>query len=212
MLPYNWGWTESFLFGGILSATDPVAVIGLLKELGVLPDLRVLIEGESVFNDGTAIVVYELAKEILLEPSASSADHVALGCRLVLGGPCLGVAFFLMSKYWLKNIKDPWEETVVTVCSAYLCYYVAEGTQVHVSAVLSVATLGLLMAGFGRTSITEEGHHIIHAFWGMLTFCSDTIIFVLAGAIIVDKAFLSKTAFFNREVNFASSSFCGVRA
>mmetsp|Transcript_4516 Transcript_4516/g.11338 ORF Transcript_4516/g.11338 Transcript_4516/m.11338 type:complete len:1272 (+) Transcript_4516:68-3883(+) len=196
MFPYGWGWTECFLFGGILSATDPVAVIGLLKELGVLPDLRVLIEGESVLNDGTAIVVYELCKAVLLKPEASNADHVAMGFRLVLGGPCIGTAFFLMSNFWLKRTKNAEEQTIVTVCTAYLCYFVAEGTSAHVSAVLSVCTLGILMAGFGRTSITEEGHHMIHAFWGMLVFCSDTIIFVLAGAIIVDQAFLSKSAFF----------------
>ena len=67
--PYGWGWTESLMFGGILSATDPVAVIALMKELGLLSDLRVLIEAESLLNDGTAIVVFELCHKILVHPS-----------------------------------------------------------------------------------------------------------------------------------------------
>eukprot|EP00961_Rhodomonas_salina_P036188 486511-Rhodomonas_salina.1 len=74
MLPYGWGWVESVLFGAILSATDPVAVVALLKELGVLPDLRVLIEAESLLNDGTAIVLFQLCLKILLEPDTSVAS------------------------------------------------------------------------------------------------------------------------------------------
>jgi NhaP-type Na+/H+ or K+/H+ antiporter len=68
VLPYSWEWTEAWLFGAILSATDPVAVVALLKELGVLPDLRVLIEAESLLNDGSAIVLFQLCFKILLEP------------------------------------------------------------------------------------------------------------------------------------------------
>jgi sodium/hydrogen exchanger 10/11 len=88
ILPYGWGWTEGFLFGGILSATDPVAVIAILKvtamrpcglmtsertdwfspqDLGVLPDLRVLIEAESLLNDGTAIVLFQICESILTD-------------------------------------------------------------------------------------------------------------------------------------------------
>ncbi len=69
VLPYDWEWTESWLFGAILSATDPVAVVALLKELGVLPDLRVLIEAESLLNDGSAIVLFQLCLRILLFPA-----------------------------------------------------------------------------------------------------------------------------------------------
>ena len=116
MLPYEWGWAESMLFGGILSATDPVAVIALLKELGVLPDLRVLIEAESLLNDGTAIVVYELCLMILIEPS-TIGNYVATGFQLVLGAPALGLAMFLGSVFWLNNTKDPIQDTIVTVCT-----------------------------------------------------------------------------------------------
>jgi NhaP-type Na+/H+ or K+/H+ antiporter len=68
--PYGWGLTESFLFGSILSATDPVAVIALMKEMALLSDLRVLFEAESLLNDGTAIVVFELCLMVLLEPTS----------------------------------------------------------------------------------------------------------------------------------------------
>mmetsp|Transcript_58801 Transcript_58801/g.144119 ORF Transcript_58801/g.144119 Transcript_58801/m.144119 type:complete len:1126 (+) Transcript_58801:508-3885(+) len=189
MFAYGWGWTESFLFGGIMSATDPVAVIALLKELGVLPDLRVLVEGESVFNDGTAIIVFELCKAIIVSPHTPVEDHVWKGLRLVLGAPILGTIFFFISRFWLRRTHDAFEETIITVCSGYLCYYIAEATPVHTSGVLAIATQGLLMAGYGMQAFTREGEHVSHAFWGILCFCSDTIIFLLAGAIIINKAF-----------------------
>lgn len=75
VLPFGWGWVESVMFGGILSATDPVAVIALLKDLGVMPDLSVLIEGESILNDGTSIVLYELCFSIMMEPPNSAGAY-----------------------------------------------------------------------------------------------------------------------------------------
>jgi hypothetical protein len=81
VFPYGWGWTESFLFGGILSATDPVAVIALMKEMALLSDLRVLLEAESLMNDGTAIVVFELCVMILLEPS-TFLQYFGMGCQV----------------------------------------------------------------------------------------------------------------------------------
>ncbi|EKX31111.1 hypothetical protein GUITHDRAFT_91269 [Guillardia theta CCMP2712] len=191
MLPYEWGWAESMLFGGILSATDPVAVIALLKELGVLPDLRVLIEAESLLNDGTAIVVYELCLMILIEPS-TIGNYVATGFQLVLGAPALGLAMFLGSVFWLNNTKDPIQDTIVTVCTAYLGFYVAE-SGAGVSGVLTVVTIGIMMAGYGNTSInTEEAAHMLHAVWSIVVFCADTTIFVLAGAIIIERGFIAR--------------------
>ncbi len=82
VFPYGWKWSESVLFGAILSATDPVAVVALLKELGVMPDLRVLIEAESFLNDGSAIVLFQLCVKILVDPSTYSP----LPSPLLFGG------------------------------------------------------------------------------------------------------------------------------
>jgi len=191
VLPYEWTWVESLLFGGILSATDPVAVIALLKELGVLPDLRVLVEAESLLNDGTAIVVYQLCLRILTRPE-STGSYIAAGFQMTLGAPALGIGLFLASFLWLRATDDPIQDTMVTVCTAYLGFLLAEGTELEVSGVLTVVTIGVLMAGYGNTQIkTEEATHMLHAVWGMIVYCADTVIFVLAGAIIVDTGFLS---------------------
>jgi NhaP-type Na+/H+ or K+/H+ antiporter len=191
ILPYEWGWTESMLFGGIMSATDPVAVIALLKELAVMPELSVLIEGESILNDGTAIIVYNLCLMVLFEP-ASGAAYFGRGVQLVIGGPLLGVGFFLATYYALSKIRNPQGQTVLTLASAYLCYFVAEATPVGVSGVLAVFMQGILMAGFGRALFEPEALDALHAVWSILVYMSDTIVFLLAGTMIVDIAFLSK--------------------
>ena len=190
--PYCWGWTESLLFGGILSATDPVAVIALMKELNMLSDLRVLIEAESLLNDGTAIVVFELCHTILVHPS-TVASYVGQAFQLTLAAPCLGSALFLACWWWLIKTDDPIQDTLVTVCTAYLGYFIGETHSI--SGVLTVLTIGVWMAGYGNTAIhTEHARHMLHAVWTVICYICDTIIFILAGAIIVQDGILMNNA------------------
>jgi len=196
IFPYGWGFTESILFGSILSATDPVAVIGLMKELALLSDLRVLIEAESLMNDGTAIVVFELCIMMLLEPG-SILMYVSTAMQLIFGAPALGLALFIVMRLWLQKTGDAIQDTMITVITAYLCYYLAEAGGCNVSGVLAVLTLGILMSGFGVTAIqTDEARQMLHSFWTLLCWISDTIIFVLAGVIIVQDGFLKHSDVF----------------
>ena len=164
IFPYNWGWVESFLFGGILSATDPIAIIALLKELGCLPDLRVLIEAESILNDGTAIVVYELCYRIMVEPTGSVGDYVGQAFKLSLGGPAMGMIFCIATMFLLSMLHNPLLETTVTIAAAYLCFFAAQGS-LGVSGVLAVMTLGVLLAMYGQAVISHEAAHFLHVFW-----------------------------------------------
>ena len=192
IFPYNWNWVESFLFGGILSATDPIAVISLLKELGCLPDLRVLIEAESILNDGTAIVVYELCYMIMVEPAGSIGDHVQEALKLSLGGPAMGAIFCGGTMILLSQLHNPLIETAVTISAAYLCFFAAQGS-VKVSGVLAVMTLGVLLSMYGQEVVSNKAAHFLHVFWSMIEFMANTVIFVLAGAIIVFDAFLLRS-------------------
>jgi NhaP-type Na+/H+ or K+/H+ antiporter len=81
------------MFGSILSATDPVAVVALLKELGVNRKLSTLIEGESLLNDGTALVAFEVFRSISLGHSLGGDDIIVMFVRLSIGGPLLGLIF-----------------------------------------------------------------------------------------------------------------------
>jgi NhaP-type Na+/H+ or K+/H+ antiporter len=191
--PFGWGWTESLMFGAILSATDPVAVIALMKELGLLSDLRVLIEAESLLNDGAAIVVFELCHTILVHP-ASINTYVNKAFQLTLAAPALGSALFLACWWWLIKTDDPIQDTLVTVCTAYLAYFAAETNSI--SGVLAVLTIGVWMAGYGNTAIhTEHAQHMLHAVWTVMCYICDTIIFILAGAIVVQDGILNSNSF-----------------
>jgi sodium/hydrogen exchanger 10/11 len=190
--PYGWGFGESMLFGSILSATDPVAVIALMKELALLGDLRVLIEAESLLNDGSAIVAYELCHIVLVHPG-SLGDYISLAVTLTICAPLMGAACFFAMRLWVNKTTDPIQETVLTVAAAYLCYYLCE-SGLHISGVLSVLTLGLLYNGYGSSAMSsEEAHHMCHSFWEIFVWVADTIIFVLAGVLIIQEGFLSNS-------------------
>ena len=89
------------LFGAIVSATDPVAVVALLKELGVAKRLNTLIEGESLLNDGTAMVVFLVVLEIVEGKEVTGADIVVKFIRLTLGGVALGLLTGFILATWL---------------------------------------------------------------------------------------------------------------
>ncbi|KAA6417826.1 MAG: salt overly sensitive 1 [Trebouxia sp. A1-2] len=96
VFPYNWTWLESLLFGAMLSATDPVAVIALLQEVGAEKELRTVIEGESLFNDGSAYVLFLLFHNALQGQELTVKSTISQLCQLSLGGP-------LWESLWLSH-------------------------------------------------------------------------------------------------------------
>ena len=94
LLPYDWSWTLCLAFGSILAATDPVAVVALLNAVGASPILTMQITGESLLNDGTAIVIFNILLSVLDQgKSYTAAELLGYFCQLALGGPALGLAF-----------------------------------------------------------------------------------------------------------------------
>ena len=91
------------LLGAVLSATDPVAVIALLKELGASKEFSILIEGEAILNDGTGIVLYAIILKIITGASANVGDVIVSFIRLALGGSLLGLAFAIATTWWLSK-------------------------------------------------------------------------------------------------------------
>lgn len=94
----NMSWIACVLFGAIISATDPVAVVALLKELGVSKRISTLIEGESLLNDGTALVLFLVLQEMVEGEDLGALDIVGRFCKMSLLGPLLGLFFgFVMA-------------------------------------------------------------------------------------------------------------------
>ncbi|KAL9457070.1 hypothetical protein AB3S75_006164 [Citrus x aurantiifolia] len=184
--PYDWSWKTSLLLGGLLSATDPVAVVALLKELGASKKLNTIIEGESLMNDGTAIVVYQLFYQMVLGKSYGWGAIIKFLAQVSLGAVGMGLAFGIASVLWLGFIfNDTVIEIALTLAVSYIAFFTAqEGADV--SGVLTVMTLGMFYAAVARTAFKGESQQSLHYFWEMVAYIANTLIFILSGVVIAE--------------------------
>lgn len=184
--PYGWNWTTSLLLAGLLSATDPVAVVALLKELGASKKLSTIIEGESLMNDGTAIVVYQLFYKMALGSSFTAGDIVKFLSQVSLGAVAVGLAFGIASVLWLGFIfNDTVIEITLTLAVSYIAYFTAQDA-VDVSGVLTVMTLGMFYAAVAKTAFKGDNQQSLHHFWEMVAYIANTLIFILSGVVIAE--------------------------
>ncbi|QSZ40643.1 hypothetical protein GJV85_00420 [Sulfurimonas aquatica] len=185
----SWGLGVSLLFGALISATDPVAVVALLKEKSSRKRLETLIEGESLLNDGTAIVFFSLFYGFALgqttEVSAFSlvVEFIWVVCAGLLTG--LGIGWITL---WImgKILNQPLIEITLSIVAAYVSYFIAES--LHVSGVVALVSLALMFSTIGKTRISPENSHFLHQFWEMMTYIANTLIFLIVGIIIISYA------------------------
>ncbi|XP_035704724.1 sodium/hydrogen exchanger 8 isoform X2 [Folsomia candida] len=193
-IEYEWNFVEASLFGSIISATDPVAVVGLLRDLGAAESLSVLIEGESLLNDGIAVLLFKIFEELLVHN-----DHEGGWGTVVLsgflkflligvGGPVFGFVCAKITIFCLSKVfNDPSVEVSITLASAYLTFYVGEEV-LGVSGILAVVLLGLTLKA--NHCISPQSEVPLHHFWEVIGYMANTLLFFLIGLIIGRKAFL----------------------
>lgn len=185
----SWDWQIVLLFGTVISATDPVAVVAILKELGASKKLGTLIEGESLLNDGTAIVIFNVIFLGILGAGAAGEGPNPLieFFRVAFGGVAIGAAFGYIGLRWMRAVfNDMLIEITIIVALAFITFFVCEKA-FAVSGVLGLVTLGLIMAGPGRTKISPEVQHFIHEFWEFTAFTANTLIFLIVGVVIAER-------------------------
>lgn len=173
------------LLGAILSATDPVAVVAIFKDLGAPKRLAVLVEGESLFNDATAIVLFNiLAAMILTGGGASFGAGLSSFLLVFLGGIAVGLAMSWVFVWVLSRIRAAAVvEVTLTVSLAYLSFLVAEH-YLHVSGVMATVTSALVLGSKGRTSMSADGWHLLKETWETIGFWANSLIFVLVGLAV----------------------------
>ena len=182
----SWGVGAALLFGALISATDPVAVVALLKEKSSRKRLETLIEGESLLNDGTAIVFFSLFYGFALGTTTEVNTLSVIGefIWVVMAGLLIGIIIG-WSVLWVigRLINQPLVEITLSVAAAYLTFMLAES--VHVSGVVALVVLGLMFSTLGRTKISPEISHFLHQYWEMMTYMANTLIFLIVGIVIM---------------------------
>jgi NhaP-type Na+/H+ or K+/H+ antiporter len=178
------------MLGAVLSATDRVAVVSLLKELGTDKTFSTIVEGESVVNDGTAMVLYIVMLGAAKGEDLSAGDIIGELARLSLGGPAMGVLFGVVMAFVLKRIHNDYIlEVTITLVTSYLLYYTCEFSGARVSGILGLLSMGLYMSAWGKSTISHETEEKLHHIWKFLSFAFESLLFILAGIIIGVKIF-----------------------
>ncbi|XP_055996016.1 sodium/hydrogen exchanger 10-like isoform X4 [Ostrea edulis] len=188
LFTYEWDWNIGMMFGSILSATDPVAVVALLRDLGASKQLAMVVEGESLVNDGTAIVFYNVFVQLATsEKGLTGGEIVVKFLQVALGGPLWGFFTAKITLFCLSRVfNDALVEITITLASTYLTFYVGE-VYLGVSGVLATVVLGVTMNA-GKTMISPEVEHFLHRFWETLAYIANTLIFIIVGMVIAEKA------------------------
>ncbi|GMH83149.1 hypothetical protein TL16_g09500 [Triparma laevis f. inornata] len=188
----EWEWFECGLLGALLSATDPVAVVALLKQVGTGSLLDTLIEAESLLNDGSAMVVFTVLFEaVKVGHMTMTVPEILLKfAQMAIGGPIFGVLMGYIFSTWIGTIFNSSDvEVTLTLCAAYLTFFIGEFF-LGLSGVLAVVACGIYMGNRGDTQVSPEVEHFLHElaslaqFWELLGYIANTCIFTLTGVII----------------------------
>ena len=177
----------AFAFGALISATDPVAVISFFRSLGVSKRLGLLVEGESLLNDGVAIVLFSLAIGFAtagIDPTAQGLSIIGDGLvefiRVAFGGLLIGFLLgYAVSYGILKNVDDHLIETTTTFALALGAYVIAESF--HVSGILAVVAAGLMVGNIGMQNTSPTTRLTIENFWEFLAFVANSLVFLFIG-------------------------------
>ena len=173
------GLAVTAVFGALIAATDPVAIVALFRALGVPRRLAVAVEGESLFNDGTAIVVFQIALVAAMTGAFNPLTGIADFLRVAIGGLGIGLALGWITAWLINRIDDSLIVTTLTTLLAYGAYVVAE--EVHVSGVLAVVAAGLVSGNVGLAHASPTTKIMLFNLWEFLAFLANSLVFLLIG-------------------------------
>lgn len=179
---------QALLFGSLISATDPVAVIALFKELGVPKRLGILIEGESLFNDATAIATFNIILAVMASGQGFGLSSLQQGSIAFLisflGGVAVGgLVGFLMELPITLSKDNPLVLATFTTIVAYGTFLIAEEV-VHVSGVIGVVSAGIVLGWYKTNNLKPVARQFLNEFWEYLAFLANSLIFLLVGLTV----------------------------
>jgi CPA1 family monovalent cation:H+ antiporter len=181
----GWPLSSALVFGILIAATDPVAVIAMFKDAGIESRIRLLVESESLFNDGVAAVLFGIA---IAGTQNASQSPLLIGLSVITtagGGIAVGLITGAAGLLLAGRTSDHVIEAAVTGIAAYGAFFVAD--HVHVSGVLATVSAGLLMGNVGIRGVTrnwglsKQGCEYVLELWDFAAFLANSIVFLLIG-------------------------------
>ncbi|KAH3758973.1 sodium:proton antiporter [Pelomyxa schiedti] len=169
--------------GAALAATDPVSTIATVKKLGASPRLSVLIEGEALLNDGTAIVLFAIVEGVLIENSLSLSSVLLTFLKLTGGGIVMGLVMAVITHTVISSIhKKPILEITTLITAVFSTMFISE--YLSVSGVLAVVTFGLYAANTRQIGLSLSTHEANSIVWQQLEYVINSLIFLFSGVIV----------------------------
>jgi CPA1 family monovalent cation:H+ antiporter len=171
---------HGLVFAALLAATDPIAVVAVFKSLGAPHRLGVLIEGESLLNDGTAVVFFGIVLDIALGQGTSVAGATRDFVQVVGGGFLVGGVLGMAVSQVIKRVDEAMIEITLTTLAAYGSFVVAE--HLHASGVIATVTAGMLCGNYAAKSGMSPSTRIaVGTFWDYVAFALNSLVFLLIG-------------------------------
>ncbi|ANU22372.1 cation:proton antiporter [Planococcus donghaensis] len=174
----------AFTFAALMSATDPISVLSIFKSAGVSEKLSTIMEGESLFNDGIAIVLFQIASVYLLTYIdmgwAGLGSGVLLFLRFAVGGILVGVILGYLFSQVIRFYDDYPFEIAISALLFFGSYFIAE--HIHVSGIIAVVAGGFVFNDYGaRIGMSKLTENAINTFWDVITLIANSLIFLIVG-------------------------------
>jgi len=196
----------TLLFGALISATDPVAVLALFKEYGAPRRLSLIFEGESLFNDATAVALFLIllgVAEFGYNGTETVVEGLTTFTSMMVGGVVFGL---LIGGIFTKLIGYARENEIasitLTIVLAHITFILSEvasqhlvigSTHLHISPIIATTVASLLMGNYGRSKIHPSAEEFVEKLWGQLAFLSNSLVFILIGLLSVSVIVLDPT-------------------
>ena len=177
----GFSWASGMLLGSILAATDPIAVVTLLRQLKAPSGLAAILEGESLFNDGTGVAVFSAVVATILAGHPSFGDATVRFAAITAGGAVIGVVVGFLGVALMRVAEDAPLEILATLVIAYGSYLLAD--IFHASGIVAVVVAGIVVARYGARIGRLHGPQLL-GFWNLLAFVLNAVLFILVGAAL----------------------------
>jgi len=183
----------ALLFGCIISATDPISVLAIFKDLRVDKRLSLIMEGESLLNDGTAVVLFGILFGAIVAEKLTVPKGIEQYFLAVAGGAVLGSALGYLASRITGTVDDPQIEITLTTILAYGSYLLA--FHLHLSGVIATASAGLMLGNFGaKRGMSAGTRTAMQSFWEYISFVMNSLVFLLIGLEIHVRELLQNWA------------------